>query len=231
MARTRTTRRTTGTAKSPRAMTTESPTTFSTAVTENASELGSTQASVGFSHSSEGDDKDENELSNVESGDEEEDTSVGHLEEKKKPSKHHISSDNDEDDQMEEEEEDLDNDNPVIIPDETEKEEPSDDEEVLFLGTNKPRPGTKNLKGNANRNVTMTYCVGNVFFGKAMAHFMFVSNGFDSTGTPRVNFRCYCLSLWIDNGKWTISITVFENWMFLNQILLSSSLPRRNSLV
>jgi hypothetical protein len=228
MARTRITRRTDiGNKKPPPVMPTldtpESPAAASTAITESSSFTPPTQ-------------QDDNSVENSEP--DEEDLSVTEVKNKKPHAKRHVSSDNDDDDNMfdaEEEfdedapvkpakshpedsmsdaEQDLDDEKPVIIDDDEKEKELSDDEEVLFLGVKNPRPETHSLKGNSHRNVTMSYCVGNVFFGKATGHFMIISNGFDGSGSPRVNFRCHLLNLWMENGKCTtrffLSITLYE---------------------
>ena len=93
---------------------------------------------------------------------------------------------------------------PVILEQEEEIEENSDDdgEEVVYLGTVKPHAITRlAAKGNSNQNAPMTYCIGNVNFGKAHGHFMMISNGFDQNGSPRHSFRNYLLELFVKNGK------------------------------
>jgi hypothetical protein len=210
MARTRTPRRI-NYPKPPPMMPTletpESPAANSTAITDNGSEPGSAVASSFLGQPSEEENKDGEDDASFVDSDEEEDISVGKSTDAKKPAaKRHISSDHDEEnDNMSDGEEDLDDEKPVIVQDEEDDNKLSDDEEVLFLGTTNPRPLTHNLKGNSHRNIPMTYCIGNVHFGKAVGHFMVLSNGFDQTGTPRVNFRTYVFELWMRNGKYSLT--------------------------
>jgi hypothetical protein len=183
--------------------TTESPSTPSVAITENSSDPGSAQAYL-FTQPTE-------EYDNEESSEpEEDDDSVNNSvqnNDTKKHAKRHISSDNDDDHTMSDGEiKNTDDEKPVILETESPEEESSDDEEVLFVGTKKAPSKTTPTAGNSHRNMCMTFCVGNVYLGKAVGHFMFVANGFDAHGSPRTSFRCHCLNIWVNNGKCTISI-------------------------
>jgi hypothetical protein len=189
MARTRTTFR----VKQPPAMipteidTPPAAAAASIAVTETSSEPGSAEA---FNILLEKDKSDSDK-----SDSEDDDTSVKPT--PKKSAKRRFSFENTDDD------DDVTNtgdDKPVILEADEESEKETDEEEVVFLGTSKPPAVTHLVPGNSHRNISMTYCVGNVNFGKAYGQFMMVSNGFDQNGSPRHTFRNYLLEVYVKNG-------------------------------
>ena len=166
-----------------------------TAVTENTSEPGSAAYNFGTASDNEfqSDDSDKNSVKS----------------DKKKTAKQWILDQDIDEDMSLTEDGQISDDKPVILEAEEESDQKSDaEEEVVYLGTAKP-PNTTTLTtaGNINKNMTITYCVGNVNFGKAYGHFMMLSNGLDQNGSPRHNFRNFLLEIYVRNGKF--------DWVFL----------------
>ena len=207
MARTRTTPRVKPAPKMiPNQITTppsSSSAASATPVTENSSEPGSCSQ---FPYTTTSDNEFENE-NEQENSSQKSDNSV--KSDVKIPAKRRLPEESDKESDNEEmslSEEDgqIGDDKPVILEAEEETDESSDnEEEVVYLGTSKP-PAISNLpeEGNLHQNVTMTYCIGNVNFGKAHGHFMMLSNGLDQHDTPRHNFRNFLMELYVRNGKY-----------------------------
>ena len=192
MARTRTTLRVKQPPMIPTEIDTpESVAAASTAVTESTYDPASAEA---FDYTEQNSDN--------KSEEDEEDTSVK-LDTKKSAKRRLTLQDSDDDDDAFMEE--ISDDQPVILELEEEKEEEADDEEVVCLGTVKPPKVSLANLGNSHRNVSMTYCVGNVNFGKAYGQFMMMSNGFDQNGSPRHTFRNYLLEVFVTNGKYYVT--------------------------
>jgi hypothetical protein len=121
----------------------------------------------------------------------------------KNPAKQRILEDSDENMSPATEDGEISDDKPVMLEAEEETDEESVNEEVVYLGTSKP-PAVTHLPAtsNINKNITMTYCIGNVNFGKAYGHFMMLSNGLDQNGSPRHSFRIFLMQIYIQNGKY-----------------------------
>jgi hypothetical protein len=202
MARTRTTLR----VKQPPMLPTEIDTPpsaagASIAVTESSGEPGTAGTLMEESSDNKSDDDEDITSAKCKSDDSDDDTSV--KSDTKKPVKRRLSLENsDDENDMTNNEEEIIDDKPVILEVEEESVEESDNEEVVYLGTLKPPAVTHLVPGNSHRNISMTYCVGNVNFGKAYGQFMMVSNGFDQDGSPRHTFRNYLLEVFVKNGTY-----------------------------